>query len=62
MCSMLHNSATSGVVVFATSTAIHVPKSYGNVENLTAAGMVHASDESLDCRYSISFVHDVYVN
>jgi hypothetical protein len=34
-------------------------KSYGNVQNLTAVGMVRASDSSLDWRYAIPFVNDI---
>ena len=35
-------------------------KSCGNVQNLTAVGMVRASDSSLDWRYAIPFVNDLH--
>jgi hypothetical protein len=56
VCTMLHNSAASGVLLFATLTptsAVHVP-------NPTAVGMVRASDSSLDWRYAIPFVNDIH--
>ena len=61
MCTMLHNSAASGVLLFATLTptsAVHVPNPTATYKILRQ--WVRASDSSLDWRYAIPIVNDIH--